>query len=158
MEGIVFDSGYGHADSKTRKLWGRLEDAYEDPDKLEALILEILHDQPTIMAAAVDSENGHSIRQATVTRAVWEARPMLNLLVGVLSKYVPTEAWNREVKPMCDQLQSVFGKPGLFCGHAQGAKELKAAELVRNPPENASQRKGRDGRTPKNEGDRKSVV
>jgi hypothetical protein len=155
-EGIVLEPFYPHSESKTKKLWGRLEDAYEDPEKLEALILEILHDQPTILAAAVDSEFGHSIRQATVMKAVWEARPMLNLMVGILSKYVPPEAWNREVKPMCDQLQTIFGKPGLFCGHAQGAKELKAAELVRNPPENATQRKGRDGRTPK--GDNEGVV
>ena len=153
MDGVVPGTNFPHSAAKTRKLWGRLEDAYEDADKLETLILEILHDQPTILAAAVDSESGHSIRQATVARAVWEARPMLNLLVGVLSKYVPVEAWNREVKPMCDQLHGVFGKPGLFCGHAQGSKELKAAELARNPPENASQRKGRDGRTPKNEGE-----
>ena len=144
---------YPQSESKTRKLWGRLEDAYEDPEKLEALILEILHDQPTILAAAVDSEFGQGVRQATVMRAVWEARPMLNLLVGILSKYVPADAWNREVRPMCEQLQSVFGKPGLFCGHAQGAKELKAAEMLRNPPDNSSQRKGRDGRTPKGEGD-----
>ena len=54
---------------------------------------------------------------------------------------------------MCEQLQQVFGKPGLFCGHAQGAKELKAAEMLRNPPESSVQRKGRDGRTPKGEGD-----
>jgi hypothetical protein len=134
-------------------LWGRLEDAYEDPEKLEALILEILHDQPTILAAAVDSEFGQGVRQATVMRAVFEARPMLNLLVGILSKYVPADAWNREVRPMCEQLQQVFGKPGLFCGHAQGAKELKAAEMLRNPPESSVQRKGRDGRTPKGEGD-----
>jgi hypothetical protein len=138
-------------ESKVKKLWNRLEDAYDDQDKLEALILEILHDQPTILAAAVDSDFGQSIRHATVLKAVWEARPMLNLLVGILSKYVPVDAWNREVRPMCEQLSSIFGKPGLFCGHAQGAKELKAAELVRNPPENASQRKGRDGRTPKSE-------
>ena len=105
---------YPQSESKTRKLWGRLEDAYEDPEKLEALILEILHDQPTILAAAVDSEFGQGVRQATVMRAVWEARPMLNLLVGILSKYVPADAWNREVRSMCEQLQSVFGKPGVF--------------------------------------------
>jgi hypothetical protein len=72
-------------DSKKRKLWDLdiLEDVYADSEKLEALILEILQDQPTILAAAVNAEFGQSIRQATVMRAVFEARPMLNLLVGV---------------------------------------------------------------------------
>jgi hypothetical protein len=37
-------------DAKKRKLSDFLEDAYGDADKLEALILEILQDQPTILA------------------------------------------------------------------------------------------------------------
>jgi len=153
MEGLGLESQMPSKGWKALKIFDRLEDAHEDPEKLERFILECLHEQPTILAAAVDSDFGQSIRQATVMKAVHEARPMLNLLVGVLSKYVPVDAWNKEVRPMCEQLQSIFGRPGLFCGHAQGAKELKAAELVRNPPENSSQRKGRDGRTPKGEGE-----
>lgn len=153
MDGMGAESQLPMHDTKLRRIWDKFDEASEDMEKMEAFILEVLADQPTILAAAVDAESGQSIRHATVMRAVCEARPMLNLLVGVLSKYVPVDAWNREVRPMCEQLQSIFGKPGLFCGHAQGAKELKAAELVRNPPENASQRKGRDGRTPKGEGE-----
>ena len=153
MDGMGAEPQMPTTESKMRRIWDKFDEASEDLEKLEAFILEVLHDQPTILAAAVDAESGQSVRQATVMRAVYEARPMLNLLVGILSKYVPVEAWNREVRPMCEQLQSIFGKPGLFCGHAQGAKELKAAELVRNPPENATQRKGRDGRTPKGEGE-----
>ena len=140
-------------DQKRAKLWCRLQEAYDDPEKLEAVTLEILTDQPSILAKAVHSESGQSVQHATVMRAVCEARPTLNLLVGILSKYVPVEAWNKEVRPMCEQLQTIFGKPGLFCGHAQGAKELKAAEAMRNPTESATQRKGRDGRTPTSEGE-----
>jgi hypothetical protein len=50
-----------------------------------------------VIAAALDSERGRSLKQAAVQEAVFAARPMLNLLVGVLSKHVSLAAWNNEV-------------------------------------------------------------
>ena len=37
----------------------------------------------------------------------------------------------RQVRPVCEELKNIFGKPGLFCEHATGQKEFKEAELLR---------------------------
>ena len=114
-----------------KALWRQVEIAYADKETSDRVLADMLKDNPTVLAAALASDRGKSLKHACVQEAVSEARPMLNLMVGVLSKHVSVAAWNDEVRPIAEDLKTIFGKPGLFCGIATAQKEYKEAEAMR---------------------------